>query len=171
MIKIVPVFLFIITAFIYGSDNTIGSPDGNIRVAFKLNGDGQPFFDITFRSDTVMKNNRLGIIMEDADFSKSLKLVSASDIEPVEDSYDLLYGKKIHSKYQGNKIIFHLQNPEEIYIDIIFQVSNDGVGFRYFFPETTKNVKSITDELTYFNFNKNTLAWIQPMEAAKSGWA
>jgi alpha-glucosidase len=170
MIKIVPVFLFIITAFIYGSDNTIGSPDGNIRVTFKLNGDGQPFFDSTFRSDTVMKNNRLGIVMEDADFSKSLKLVSASDIEPVEDSYDLLYGKRIRCVYSSNKKIFHLQNPEGIYLDIIFQISNDGVGFRYFFPETTKNVKSITDELTYFNFNKNTLAWIQPMEAAKSGW-
>jgi hypothetical protein len=55
-------------------------------------------------------------------------------------------------------------------IDIIFQVSNDGVAFRYFFPGKPEGLKKIIDETTYFNFDDSTRTWIQPIAEAKSGW-
>ena len=162
--------LFIISFSAFGSDNIVESPNGNIKVLFRVNNDGVPLFDVVFGADTLMKNNRLGIVMEDADFSKKLTLVSASNSELVKDNYNLLYGKKTHCEYSGNKKIFQLKIPTGNEIDIIFQVSNDGIAFKYFFPGNSDSIKSISNELTYFNFNENTAAWIQPMDAAKSGW-
>jgi hypothetical protein len=72
--------------------------------------------------------------------------------------------------YRGHRKVYHFKNQEGEEIDIIFQVSNDGIGFRYYFPGESDGIKRITDELTYFNFNDHTRAWIQPMSKAKSGW-
>jgi len=37
-------------------------------------------------------------------------------------------------------------------MNIVFRVSNDGVAFRYEFPETSNDVKKITAEETSFHF-------------------
>jgi hypothetical protein len=55
-------------------------------------------------------------------------------------------------------------------MDVIFQVSDDGVAFRYSFPEVSDNVRHITSEKTGFNFVAGTTCWIQPRAASKSGW-
>jgi hypothetical protein len=55
-------------------------------------------------------------------------------------------------------------------MDIIFQVSNDGVAFRYFFPEKSAVMHQITQEVSSFHFLPETRAWLQPMQVAKSGW-
>jgi hypothetical protein len=55
-------------------------------------------------------------------------------------------------------------------MNIIFQVSNDGVAFRYGFPEKSTDVKKIISEATSFHFNDSTKAWLQPKTEAQSGW-
>jgi hypothetical protein len=152
------------------SENRIESPNGNVSVELTVNKEGIPEFDISFKSNFVIRHNRLGVIRADADFSHNLSLVSESGVEKVEDHYSLLYGKKLNCFYLGNKRVFHFRNREGKEIDIIFQVSNDGVALRYFFPGKPEGLKTIADETTYFNFDDSTRAWIQPIAEAKSGW-
>jgi hypothetical protein len=152
------------------NENYIESPNGNISVQLTVNKEGIPEFEISFNDHSVIRHNRLGVIRADADFSRNLILVSASGIEKVNDHYFLLYGKKLHCSYLGNKRVFHFKDRVGNEIDIIFQVSDDGVAFRYFFPGKPEGLKKITDETTYFNFDDSTRAWIQPIAEAKSGW-
>jgi hypothetical protein len=49
-------------------------------------------------------------------------------------------------------------------------VSNDGVAFRYVFPETSTRVHRLTTESTSYRFSSQTRAWLQPIAAAKTGW-
>jgi hypothetical protein len=151
-------------------ENRVESPSGIIRVELSMNKEGTPEFSALFRGNIVMKNNRLGLTREDADFSENLKLVAASSIEEIVDNYSLLHGKKVSCAYRANRKVFHFKNREGREVDIIFQVSDDGIGFRYFFPGESDGMKRITNELTFFNFDDSTSAWIQPMAAAKSGW-
>jgi len=72
--------------------------------------------------------------------------------------------------YQASRKVFHLQNRHGKIMDIIFQVSNDGLAFRYFFPDHSAADKFIQSEATAYNLNKNARAWLQPMSVAKSGW-
>jgi alpha-glucosidase len=63
-----------------------------------------------------------------------------------------------------------LKNASGEKIDVIFQVSNDGVAFRYYFPGKSQDIRKIKEETTSFNFLPSTKAWIQPAAEAKSGW-
>ncbi|MGD1044585.1 MAG: glycoside hydrolase family 97 catalytic domain-containing protein [Bacteroidota bacterium] len=151
-------------------ENCVESPNGSISVFLTINDEGVPEYSVSFRGEPVMKGNRLGLLREDADFSKELRLVSTEPIEKIEDHYTLLYGKKTQCSYIGNRRVFHFKNAVGEEIDVIFQVSNDGVAFRYFFPGKPDGIKRITDELTSFSFNDSTRAWIQHIAQAKSGW-
>src|SRR3972149_3491786 len=128
----------------------VSSPDNKISVKFYISEDKKAYYDILFEDSLVLNKSRLGIIMEDADFSENLKLVSASPVEMVIDSYIMLHGKEKDIVYQANKLAIHLESKAGGKMDIIFQVSNDGVAFRYGFPGEAKDVKSITKEITSF---------------------
>ena len=72
--------------------------------------------------------------------------------------------------YKANRRVFHLSNASGGQMDVIFQVSDDGVAFCYSFPGSSDDVKNITSEKTGFNFVAGTTGWIQPRAASKSGW-
>jgi hypothetical protein len=55
-------------------------------------------------------------------------------------------------------------------MNVVFRVSNDGVAFRYQFPDKNDELKYITEETTSFAFSSEARAWMQPMAIAKTGW-
>jgi hypothetical protein len=55
-------------------------------------------------------------------------------------------------------------------MDVIFNVSDDGVALKYKFPETSNDIKYVTEEYTSYNFTPGAKAWLQPMSKAKTGW-
>lgn len=151
-------------------NNSVSSPGGDIKVVLSLNKTGSALYSIYFKNQPVIENSLLGLMREVADFSTRLKLDSVSGILSIHDSYSLLHGKKKEAVYEANKRIFHLSNNSKERMDIIFQVSNDGVAFCYSFPGVSEDVKKITSEKTSFNFIAGTSSWIQPRAKAKSGW-
>jgi alpha-glucosidase len=152
-------------------ETTVSSPDNKITVHFRLSDDMKAYYDIYYCDSIVMQDSRLGIIMEKEDFSNKLVLQSVSPVESIKDEYSILSTKKRNCFYEGNRKQFHLENDRGREMDIIFQVSNDGVAFRYFFPGKSNDNKKISKETSSFNFIKGTKAFIQPMSAAKSGWS
>src|SRR6266542_3330079 len=124
------------------------SPDKHISVSFWLNDEGKAFYKITHLGELVIKESKLGLEAQDADFVKGLKLISESNVVPVKDNYELFTGKKRLITYSANQKIIHLQSKEGRKLDIIFQLSNDGVAFRYYFPERSEGVRVINEEIT-----------------------
>ncbi|GAB3819053.1 glycoside hydrolase family 97 protein [Pontibacter rugosus] len=153
------------------SELVTSSPDKSLSVEFGLT-DGEIAFYTVSKNDTlVLEQSRLGIMREDADFSQGLKLASVSEVEPVQDKYEILTAKRRVNTYNANRRTYHLANAAGEKMDIIFQVSNDGVAFRYYFPGNSSEVKKISDELTSFNFKADAKGWLQPMSDAKTGWS
>ncbi|TCD21756.1 glycoside hydrolase family 97 protein [Pedobacter psychrodurus] len=147
----------------------IKSPDKELSVSVFLK-DKQIFYTINRKNVPVLANSALGIIREDADFAKNLSMLSVSKNELVKDNYTLKNGKRLNNQYLANKRVLHLQNASSKKMDIIFQVSNDGIAFRYYFPDADTQLKKITEEKTAFHFFESTKAWMQPMSVAKTGW-
>ncbi len=147
----------------------VQSPDKRIKVEVTLV-NGGAMYNIRYGNELVLQNSALGLVREDADFSKGLQFASVPKSVRVRDSYDMLNAKKSHMNYQANsrKISFRSATGERM--DIVFQVSNDGVAFRYVFPGQTTDIKKITSESTSFHFMEGTRAWLQPKTEAQSGW-
>lgn len=148
----------------------IASPNGRLVVDFRLNEAGAPRYTIRLDGKLVLQESRLGLIRNDTDFSHGLRFLSASGVVPVRDRYEILTGKRRLNDYRANRRVFRLRTAAGQKMHIIFQVSDDGVAFRYFFPERTAETYRLTEEVSSFKFLPGTRAWLQPMSVAKSGW-
>jgi len=151
------------------STQKIGSPDGNIALHYGVNDKGQVWYQLTQKDTTVLDTSFLGVVFEDANLAENLKLVSESSPERITDDYETFNAKRQQNHYEANKLILKFQNPEGRKLDIIFQLSNDGLAFRYFFPDINKQ-NVITKEITTYHLPNDSKAWLQPVAIAKSGW-
>lgn len=108
---------------------------------FNVSDGRQASYTISRNDTVILEESKLGIMMNDADFTQGLVLESVSEIEPVQDNYEILTAKRRNNTYQANRRTYHLKNAAGDKVDIIFQVSDDGVAFRYFFPGNSSEVK------------------------------
>ena len=149
---------------------TLKSPNAKISVNFWLTSIGACVYSVSHSGSTILKESKLGMVRSDEDFSINLTLDSVSNMSVVSDKYTLLHGKRLNCSYTGNKRIFYLKNVNSKIMEIIFQVSNDGVAFRYHFPEKTDSTVIIFKEETSFHFDRSTKAFLQPCQDARMGW-
>ena len=145
------------------------SPDKNLEVLFWVSRNGDAQYSVSDRKHLVIKPSSLGLETEKESF-RELQLVTASSVQKVTDNYELYTGKKSFINYQANKLTIHLKNKNGKKLHIIFQVSNDGVAFRYYFPEKEPGIKTVTEEITTFHFDTSSKAFLQPMQVSKTGW-
>lgn len=149
---------------------TVISLDKSIKVTFGVNAKKHPYYFITKDNKLVIDSSEIGIMREDADFFNNMILLKSTS-KTVEDHYQMLHGKKRNIHYKANQRIFSLKNKDGLLLDVVFNVSNDGVAFRYQFPEISKEKKIIKEEISTFKFNQSSKAWLQPMSKAKTGWS
>ncbi|HYX05238.1 MAG TPA: glycoside hydrolase family 97 N-terminal domain-containing protein, partial [Bacteroidales bacterium] len=164
-------YIFLLSSCSDGQNESVSSPDGKITVEFAINSNGQPQYKVDYNDTVVLNESPLGVIRKDADFSTRLSLASVSGTEKVNEDYTMPAGKKGKYSYRANRKIFHLKNSGGHKMDIIFQISNDGVAYRYEFPEKDTSLHHITGERSGFAFPEGTIAFIQQMDASKTGWS
>lgn len=146
---------------------TISSPDKKIVVSCNPS---NAVYSIKYKGETVLADSKLGVVRDDEDFSKDLKVVKVSAPSTIKDSYSILTAKKRNISYTATRRVIETQTPSGKKMNIIFQVSNDGVAFRYEFPEKSTDVKKISSEATSFRFNDGTRAWLQPKTESQTGF-
>jgi alpha-glucosidase len=146
------------------------SPNGRIEVGFSVDATGAPRYDVRLDGKPILMPSRLGLVRNDADFSSRMELVGEAPIERVTDDYEMLTSKRRLNRYRANRRVIDLQASGGEHLHVIFQVSDDGVAFRYYFPRTSPTVHRLESEASSFHFLPETTAWLQPMSVAKSGW-
>ncbi len=146
----------------------VTSPDGSLTVQVAEQ-EGKVYYQVFSKGDTVVIKSRLGLDTDGVSFSDELSLDQVSEVLPVSDAYELAHGKQTSIKYAGNRRVFTYKTPQDRKLEIVFQVSDDGVGIRYQLPGSPDG-QLITKEYTSFIFPKESKSWVQPMAESKSGW-
>lgn len=159
--------LFFVQTLLAQNEINIQSPDKKIAVSCNVS---TMLYCVSFNKEIVLKDSKLGIVREDENFAAGLKLIKTSATIAVKDNYTILTAKKKNITYTANKKIIETITANGKKMNIIFQVSNDGVAFKYEFPERDKTIKKITEETTSFHFINGTKAWLQEKTEAQSGW-
>jgi alpha-glucosidase len=160
----------VLSAVANAQNKTVASPNGRLKINFYLTGEGAPRYSAALDGRIVLLESKLGLARNDADFSAGLKFLGASKTELVRDRYEILTAKRRVNEYRANRAVVHLQTAGGKKMDIIFQIADDGVAFRYFFPETDAAVYRLTEEKTSFHFAPDAKAWLQPKAKARTGW-
>ena len=159
--------LFSCNLFCSAQSYTISSPDKNILVTCNAE---KAVYSISYKGQSITQDSKLGVIREDEDFSKDLKVIKAAAPTVVRDNYTMINAKKKNINYVATQRIIETLTASGKKMNIVFRVSNDGVAFRYKFPERSTDVKKISAESTSFHFYAGTKAWLQPKAEAQSGW-
>lgn len=143
----------------------IRSPGKLLSVHFWLNGEGRPGYSIERNDVPVLKESRLGFILADAPkLERNFRLLGITS-RVVDESWDQPWGewRRIRNHYAEMRVSIQEKTALARKLDIVFRVYDDGVGFRYEFPEQP-NLKlvQIQEELTQFNVAEAATAWWIP---------
>lgn len=147
------------------------NPDENIEVKIAQGDEGKIYYEVFHHNTRILERSLLGLVREDTGFFENLEIVEVSEKEEVSNQYSLLHGKQKEITYEANKYVVQTQNKDGEKLNIIFQLSDDGIAFRYHFPGDSGASISISEEKTAYHFPEETRGWLQPMSVAKTGWS
>ncbi|WP_442589754.1 glycoside hydrolase family 97 catalytic domain-containing protein [Pedobacter sp. AW31-3R] len=148
---------------------TLSSPDKKIKVEFSVSS-GTPSYVVSYENKVVINKSALGVEMDHTNLHQNLQISKVSPVTTVQDHYTMVNAKKAVIDYKATKRTFTLRNKEGKLISVIFQVSNDGVGFRYQFHNEAKTTSTVTKEFTTYHFPAAAKTWLQPKAEAQTGW-
>ena len=120
------------------------SPNGNFKMVFALENDGTPTYQLFMNNKEIIKKSKLGLELQKDKKSllNDFKLVNEVR-NTFDETWKTVWGEETEIRNHYNELSLTLkQNETDRNIIIRFRLFNDGLGFRYEFPEQ-KN-------LTYF---------------------
>ncbi|MGE5944955.1 MAG: glycoside hydrolase family 97 catalytic domain-containing protein [Flavobacteriales bacterium] len=119
-------------------------------------------------SSEIIPKIDLGLLRSDQDFSTELKFIKADKPKLINEKYTSLHGKSSKRSNSGNEIVLYFENPSKAKLNVIVRAYNDGVTFRYEFPEKTGTFK-IKDELTAYKIPDSTSRWLEKFDLSNEG--
>ncbi|HMB61613.1 MAG TPA: glycoside hydrolase family 97 N-terminal domain-containing protein, partial [Eudoraea sp.] len=143
----------------------VTSPNGSNQVTFALSKEGQPFYLLSHNGIAVIDTSYISFDFKDLPALKDDFTIVGSDMATTDESWQMPWGEQLDVRNNYNELIVHLEELSEAkrMLNIHFKVYNDGVGFRYEFPEQ-ENLDEvlITDENTEFNVTGDHKVWWIP---------
>lgn len=170
-------FLFIAfnTSLLSAQKLTVQSPNQKIAVSLFSDGNNnacgwylKAVYNDNGKSSEAISRIDLGLSRNDQDFSKELTFLKAGKPLLINEQYTALHGKKSLCKNAANEVVVQFENPSKAKLNLIIRAYNDGVAFRYEFPEKGGSFV-MKDELTSYSFPKETARWLERWNPANEG--
>jgi glucan 1,4-alpha-glucosidase len=141
------------------------SPNGKISLKFFLSEKGKPGYLINFSDRRVIDTSFFSFDFKDQEpFSKNLEIVNSSK-SSFDETWKTVWGEQKYIRNNYNELKVQLKEKSENgkTCFVVFRVFNDGVGFRFEFPEQ-ENLKDVVilDENTQFKLTGNNTCWWSP---------
>ena len=111
------------------------SPDGNLLMRFEVNGEGTPVYELTYKRKPVIKPSRLGLEIEGFSMRKAFTLKGV-ETATFDETWTPVWGevKAIRNHYNEMTATLHQADGDRTMV-IRFRLYDDGLGFRYEFPQ------------------------------------
>lgn len=111
------------------------SPDGNLLMRFEVNGEGTPVYELTYKRKPVIKPSRLGLEIEGFSLRKAFTLKGVETVT-FDETWTPVWGevKAIRNHYNEMTATLHQADGDRTMV-IRFRLYDDGLGFRYEFPQ------------------------------------
>ena len=140
------------------------SPDGKFVMAFLLQNDGTPLYQLAYKGKAVIKQSALGLELKND--SKSLLndfTITNTETASRDSNWEPVWGevKTIRDHYNELSVTLHQKEMDRDMI-IRFRMFDDGLGFRYEFPSQKNLIYFvIKEERTQFAMTGNhTAFWL-----------
>jgi alpha-glucosidase len=153
-----PLYFFFLTLSSHAQKNIqIKSPNHDIVFSFSLINKAL-YYSVIYKNKTIIDSSTLSLNFSDGSFKNNLIFNQPINRQAVE-KYSLVVGKTKNVNEQFNESFIPIENEiTHRKINFVVRVFNDGIGFRYEFPDDSeKHTFILTDEKTTFNFSNSTV--------------
>ncbi len=170
------------TIFTVSAKETLTSPDGNLTLTFEIGQNGTPLYSLDYKGKAVVLPSGMGLELRGqdrqisfgeeitkSDHGNSVSLynkfrqtnVSRSNSDT---TWTPVWGEVSTIRDNYNQMVVSLEQTERNYkMDIVFRLYNEGLGFRYVFPEQKElTYFVIKEERTQFAMTGDHIAWWIP---------
>lgn len=172
-------FLAFALAFASINAETIVSPNGNVSLTFDIDGSGHAVYSVAYGERTVVGKSQLGFLLRErgqfdfnqeapADWAKgkvsdmtSGFVVIGSNTSTFDETWSPVWGEESEIRNHYNQLTVKLEQKQtRRRVNVEFRVFDDGVGFRYVFPqEGSLNYFTLVEEMTEFAMTGDHKAW------------
>lgn len=137
------------------------SPNGNLTLEFKLTDDGSPTYQLSYKDKAVIKPSHLGFVLKNQDdLIDGFTMVNSKE-SAFDTTWTPVWGEQREIRNHYNEMAVELkQEKTDRNLWIRFRLFDDGLGFRYEFPQQ-KSLGHILieDEKTEFAMTGDHTAW------------
>ena len=160
--KTLSLFLVLVAHLAYGQRNiTVRSPDKNLVFKFKLTKTA-PIYSVTYKGNVLIDTSELNLsFKETGNFGANLEMDKPGYRE-IDETYGLIVGKTktVRNHFREVQIPLKESDGARRKVNLIVRVFDDGLGFRYEFPEQ-ENWKSyvLLEEKSNFNIAQNPMVY------------
>ena len=163
------ILLGVLTSFFVSTFTPIlaqeqASPNGNVVVSFSLNKQGIPFYKISYKNKPVIKESSLGFLLKGSEsLTENFKILDAQKTN-FKETWQPVWGEETEILNHYNELLVSLEQTTSLRkMNIRFRVYNEGVGFRYEFPQQKElTYFVISEELSQFAMAGDHTAWWIP---------
>ena len=163
------ILLGVLTSFFVSTFTPIvaqeqASPNGNVVVSFSLNKQGVPFYKISYKNKPVIKESSLGFLLKGSEsLTENFKILDAQKTN-FKETWQPVWGEETEILNHYNELLVSLEQTTSLRkMNIRFRVYNEGVGFRYEFPQQKElTYFVISEELSQFAMAGDHTAWWIP---------
>lgn len=167
ILRLFTLFLFVVvgTSTLLADESAmVSSPNGEISVTVSTDG-GRLYYEVSYKGKPVLAPSRLGFRLSEADgFDDGLSITGAAETSG-DETWTLPWGERetVRNHFNELKVTVAEQKGPKRYLNVIFRVFDDGLGFRYDVPaDSGFGAIGITDEITEFAFAEEARVWWIP---------
>ena len=151
----------LLTAACSTKTQEVGSPNGQCQVHFRLGEQGNPQYCVIKGNDTIVNWSGLGFLTTEQDLTDGFEITGTKMIGH-SSIWETVWGEERYIIDNHNELTVKLAHRSGIQMHLVFRVFDDGVAFRYIFPEQETKQITITDEATEYRFTADHEAWSIP---------
>ena len=136
----------------------VSSPESKVKVEFNINDKGQPYYSVKYNNGVVIDTSYLGFEFTNAEAIDSNLKIMTAEISSFDETWQMPWGEQIDVKNKYNQLDIKLQETTDLkrQLNVVFRVYDDGIGFRYEFPEQEGWAEAlIKEEHTEFNLTED----------------
>lgn len=161
------------------------SPGGKIELGFALSADGVPTYSVNYKGNQIIRPSALGfqlrkdkdaVVFRDGmavlerpetadDFRSGFSLVG-TEVSGFDEIWTPVWGEEDSIRNHYSELCVHLvqeRDGKSRYLDLVFRAYDDGVGFRYVFPDQKDLTHFvIKEECSEFAMTGDHTAWWIP---------
>lgn len=143
----------------------VNSPDDQISITFMTIG-GKAAYTVSYKGSTQIDTSYLGFEFKDQPSLTENLSIKNQSLTTVDETWEMVWGEQREVRNNYNELRLTLQEnkaPNRTF-DVVFKAYNDGIGFRYEFPEQAalSDEVVITEEMTQFNLTGDHKVWWIP---------